>query len=83
MLGSTHVWIQVRGVAGCPRRGGSAGPNGGRCGRAAGADISTGVQCPERGGDFPPWLWGIMENRSMRGTGHKPDCVIGDSVPVR
>jgi hypothetical protein len=42
------------GVTGAgPRRGGSGRPNGGRCGRAEGADMSTGVQCLERGGDFP------------------------------
>jgi hypothetical protein len=37
-----------------PAEGGSGRPNGGRCGRAEGADISTGVRVWSEGGGVPP-----------------------------
>jgi hypothetical protein len=53
MQNCTSQYIRGRYGGDSPRRGGGGRPNGGRCGRAVGADISTGVQCLETGGDFP------------------------------
>jgi hypothetical protein len=64
-----HVVVPSGALRGrSPRRGGSGGPNGGRWGRAAGADISTGVQCPERGGDFPLLICFFYVDGSVRGS---------------
>ena len=55
--------FRALGVAGAgnPRRGGSGGPNGGRCGRALGADTSTGERTGTRGRHPPSIL--LLENQ--------------------